>query len=249
VLIGFMGYMNWSSDFKLTGEKKLISLLKANNIRCVLDIGANSGQWAHMVLNQLNTRVLSFEPQLSVYKKLVLLKETYNEKFYSYNMALGKYSGKASIYVHDNSSELSFINPLLLGMPLLEGHTNHIEEINIETLDNVYLQNQVLLNEVDFVKIDTEGHELDVLLGSKTFLDNVKPKFVQVEINWHHIFTETTIYKLSCILENYRVFKVLPSGRILYEIDPKLPVNNLFQLSIFLFVRRDMVFNNKLLVS
>ena len=241
-LIGFMGYMNWSSDFKLTGEKKLISILKTNTIRCVLDIGANSGQWAHMVLNELETKMISFEPQLEVYKKLVLLKDNYKE-FYSYNMALGSYSGKTLINVHDNSSELSFINPLLHKMPLLEGHTDHIEEINITTLDNIYLQNPVLLNEVDFVKIDTEGHELDVLLGGKKFLDAVKPKFIQVEINWHHIFTETTLYKLSCVLENYRVFKILPSGNVLYELDPKLPVNNLFQLSNFLFVRKDMVFN------
>ena len=242
VLIGFMGYMNWSSDFKLTGEKKLISLLKTNNIRCVLDIGANSGQWAHMVLNELETKVISFEPQLEVYKKLVLLKENYKE-FYSYNLALGNYSGKTLINVHDNSSELSFINPLLHKMPLLEGHTDHIEDINITTLDNIYLQNPVSLNEVDFVKIDTEGHELDVLLGGKNFLDAVKPKFIQVEINWHHIFTETTLYKLSCVLENYRVFKILPSGSVLYELDPKLPVNNLFQLSNFLFVKKGIVFN------
>ena len=76
-----MGYMNWSSDFKLTGEKKLISLLKTDTIRCVLDIGANSGQWAHMVLNEIETKVISFEPQLEVYQKLVLLKEAHNEKF------------------------------------------------------------------------------------------------------------------------------------------------------------------------
>lgn len=242
VLIGFMGYMNWSSDFKLTGEKKLILLLKTNGIRCVLDIGANSGQWAHMVLNEIETKVISFEPQLEAYKKLVILKENYKEKFYSFNLALGNYSGKTQINVHGNSSELSFINPLLNKMPLLEGNIDHIEEIDIVTLDSIYLQNPVLLNEVDFIKIDTEGHELDVLLGGEEFLDAVKPKFIQLEINWHHIFTETTLYKLSCILEDYKVFKILPSGSVLYEVNPKLPVNNLFQLSNFLFVRKDIIF-------
>ena len=239
-----MGYMNWSSDFKLTGEKKLISLLKTDTIRCVLDIGANSGQWAHMVLNEIETKVISFEPQLEVYQKLVLLKEAHNEKFYPYNIALGNFSGKAQINVHENSSELSFINPLLHKMPLLEGRASTTEEINIVTLDSFYLQNLELLNEVDFVKIDTEGHELDVLLGGRNFLEAVKPKFIQVEINWHHIFVETTLYKLSCILENYRVFKILPAGSVLYELDPKMSVNNLYNLSNFLFVRNDIIFNN-----
>ena len=71
-------------------------------------------------------------------------------------------------------------------------------------------------------------------------LINKKPKFIQIEFNWHQLFREQTIYKFSKILSNYEVFKILPFGNSLIKVDPKRPESNIFHLSNFVFIRKDI---------
>ena len=78
ILIGFLGYMNFSEDFKFTGEKRLVKKLAKYNVATALDIGANKGQWARMVLDNTNWSVISFEPQKSAFKILEELLIDYN---------------------------------------------------------------------------------------------------------------------------------------------------------------------------
>jgi hypothetical protein len=112
----------------------------------------------------------------------------------------------------------------------------------METLDNLYLDNYDLLKNIDFVKIDVEGYEKQVLLGANAFFQKVKPAFIQIEINWHLIYTNATLYQFSLMLSKYNCYKMLPGGKVLYKVDPNYPINNLFQLSNFLFIRKDINF-------
>ena len=75
IVIGPLGFMNFSEDFRLTGERRLIQKLSVLNLKTFIDIGANKGQWANMALDTLNCKVISFEPQSLAFEKLNLLKE------------------------------------------------------------------------------------------------------------------------------------------------------------------------------
>ena len=240
VLIGLMGYMNWSPDFKMTGEKKLWKVINDQEVRYALDIGANAGQWAEMVLNTTSINVISIEPQFTAYTKLTTLKEKYRNRFASFNLALGNSKDNILINTHKYSSELSFIDDNLNNMPLLFGQSIEKEKVEMDTLDNLYLTNFDLLKNIDFIKIDVEGYEKQVLLGANIFLKEVQPAFIQIEINWHLIYTHATLFQFSLLLPNYNSYKILPSGKVLYKVDPSYPINNIFQLSNFLFVRKDI---------
>ena len=238
--LGYLGYMNWSPDFKLTGEKLALEELKVHGIYKVLDIGANEGQWANMALETLNCKVISFEPQSFAFEELNLLKEKYGEKIQTFRLAVGDSNKEIPINVHIASSELSFIDDRLKKMPLLNGKSDNQEIVKMVTLDSLFEEESKILSNVDLIKIDTEGYEINVLNGGLKYIHAVSPKFIQLEINWHQLFVNSSLLSFSELLATYDPYKLLPSGRCLYQISPADPVNNLYQLSNVMFVRRDI---------
>ncbi len=47
------------------------------------------------------------------------------------------------------------------------------------------------------LKIDTEGFEYEVLLGSLKFIDGFRPRIIQIEFNLHHLFRGQSIKFIS----------------------------------------------------
>ena len=92
------------------------------------------------------------------------------------------------------------------------------------------------ISKVDLIKIDTEGFEMEVLKGAKRTIENLKPKFIQIEYNWHQMFTRTPIFYFSELLSDYDLFQLIPNGWV--KRDPKDPLANIFMFANFVFVRR-----------
>jgi FkbM family methyltransferase len=56
------------------------------------------------------------------------------------------------------------------------------EKIKIDTLDNVMRKFfPEYINKIDFIKIDTEGHELETLLGAKEIIHKSKPNLFSLK--------------------------------------------------------------------
>ncbi len=49
------------------------------------------------------------------------------------------------------------------------------------------------IKKIDLIKIDTEGYELEVLIGAKKTIEKFKPKYIQIEYNWHHLFKNVNL--------------------------------------------------------
>ena len=242
VVLGSLGYMNFSEDFKLTGERELLKMLQEKRpIRLALDIGANRGQWAEMALLTSVGKIISFEPQKIPFETLRTLAEVYPERLDINNFGLGEIDQTVRMHVHDSSSELSFIDNEITELPLLSGKTKTSQEIQIKNLDGVYEQNKEKFSNLDFIKIDTEGHEYETLLGMSTLISEIKPRYIQLEMNWHQLFKNQSLYQISKLLKNYSVHQIFPYGTIIYEIDPKSPARNLFALSNFIFIKKEAI--------
>ena len=78
-------------------------------------------------------------------------------------LAISNYSGIAKLYLGRGSSDHT-IKPLFK-----MSHSSSIA-VQVETLDN--LIDEIGLSKVNFIKIDVEGAELDVLKGSERTLAN-----------------------------------------------------------------------------
>ena len=111
----------------------------------------------------------------------------------------------------------------------------------------------------DKLEIDDSNNVLAVKSGSATInvvFDGVKSsktinikknnvKMVQIEFNWHNLFTNNTIYQISDILDNYVVTQLnLLNGKLIPK-DKKHYFSNIFQLSNFIFVEKKFFMENK----
>ena len=82
------------------------------------------------------------------------------------------------------------------------------------TLDSFCKKNQIL--HIDFLKIDTEGSELGVLLGAHNLLTNKQIEIIQFEYGGTYPDAGITLKEVYNLLEKngYRVFRIIPNGLI-----------------------------------
>ena len=234
---GFKNYGN----FNLTGEKKFVKLI-GREINFSIDIGANVGKYTKLLLTETNSEVIAFEPLPKAFEELKEIEKKFSPRIRIYNIGIGNKNSNLELnYSSEKSEKASFIEDLDK-LSFVDSKNNKKIIVEVMTLDSFFKKYDQTYREkeIDFLKIDTEGFELEVLNGASETLINKKPKFIQIEFNWHQLFREQTIYKFSKILSNYEVFKILPFGDSLIKVDPKRPESNIFHLSNFVFIRKDI---------
>ena len=111
------------------------------------------------------------------------------------------------------------------------------KKIQVVSLDEYFKDKSQY--EIDFIKIDTEGFEFEVLSGAKNLIKTKKPKAIQIEFNWHQMFRGQTLFSFSEILNDYSPFQMLSNDLILR--DPKDPYSNIYHFSNFVFIRNDFL--------
>ncbi len=235
------GFKNYG-DFNRTGEKKFIRLIK-DEINLSLDIGANVGNYTKLILQETNSKVISFEPLPDAYKELEVLKKDFRERLKIYNIAISNKNIKQDLYFGDKKSEKASLMENLEKLSFVGKTNTNKVSVEVKKLDDL---RDILKNEIiDFIKIDTEGYEFEVLDGAKNLLKEHQPKYIQIEFNWHQLFKGQTLYKLSKMIYFSDIFRILPNGNGLIQIDPSRPENNIYHLSNYIFIRKDISKNYK----
>jgi len=127
-----------------------------------------------------------FEPHPETYKKLTLTANTYKD-ITCHNLALGSQKTQMTMYVEQNNNGQS--NSLLKPKLHIEQYPhivfNNTVEVEVNTLDSFNL-NQTY----NFLNIDVQGFELEVLKGSKNTLLNID--YIICEVN------NTELYENCC---------------------------------------------------
>jgi FkbM family methyltransferase len=230
------GYMNYGS-FKDSGEKFFINLIK-DELKLSLDIGANVGNYTKMLLSDTNSKVISFEPLPEAFKKLKLIKSSFNDRLEIHNVAIGIKDEVLELFYGTEKSEKASLMKDLEKISFIKEQNKNKVSVQVRQLD--YFQSYFEDKVIDFIKIDTEGFEYDVLMGAKNILKFHQPKFIQVEFNWHQLIKKQTLYNFSELIKFSDVFKILPHGNKLLHIDPFRPENNIYHLSNYVFIRKDI---------
>ncbi len=143
--------------------------LQDKNINTILDIGANTGQFAKQFNKLLpDAKIYSFEPLEICYNKLM---ENMGDvsQFQAFNIALGDINGETNIYKNDytpSSSLLPIGQIHKEAFPFTKNVT--AETIKIRRLDDALGELDITDNIL--VKIDVQGTEDKVILGGEVFL-------------------------------------------------------------------------------
>lgn len=137
----------------------------------VFDVGANDGQTVLRLQQHLpSPRVLAFEPVSATFD--VLLERTAHvPNLECFKLAMGSGSGEREIYVNQSSTLSSLHSDW--------GDAQVVETIEITTLDRFVEEHPVPC--IHLLKIDVEGHDLEVLKGAERLLAASRIEIVMVE--------------------------------------------------------------------
>lgn len=135
----------------------------------VVDIGAQIGTFAVYAAKKVKRgRVFAYEPFLENYKILLKNKKLNKLKnLKAFNLAVSDSKGKVSFY----TSKLNSAAPSLIKFQ--DDHLKIKEKVSAVSLNDVFTKNK--LKQIDFLKIDAEGSEYKIILGSpKSVLAKIK---------------------------------------------------------------------------
>jgi len=138
-----------------------------DNFKVVFDIGANIGQSAIEYVTALpKAEIYSFEPVSSTYEELSSNVRSFS-RVHPFKLGMGSAAGKATITVGDNSRTSSIV---------VAHNGGKLEEIDVDTVAGSAERHGIDL--IDFMKIDTEGYDLQVLAGAEPLLERQKINIV-----------------------------------------------------------------------
>lgn len=165
--------------------------LKGEDIKTVLDIGANTGQFASQFHRLLpDARLYSFEPLEDCYNAL-LKRMGRVPKFHAFNFALGSINGQAEIYRNDftpSSSLLSMEELHKEAFPFTK-HTT-AQKIKIKRLDDIVDKLDIVENVL--VKIDVQGTEDKVIMGGERLLS--RASILIVETSFQSLYQDQPLF-------------------------------------------------------
>ena len=152
---------DWKKDKNFTQNKcleKLITHCKSNDIKFnhILDIGAWVGTWT-MAMNSFCGKVIAFEPDPVHYECLV---KNCSEDVETHQLAVGNEEKMISLSDDDFTQAKRVMGD------------GNIPMVTIDSLN---------LDDVDLIKIDVEGYEMEVLKGADQTLKNVE--YLMIELN------------------------------------------------------------------
>ena len=238
ITLKLKGYKNFGT-FKETGEEFFFKILIKNKVKYCLDIGAHNGEYSKRLLDTKKMNVIAFEPMEISFKKLKKLKKQFPNQFKCFNFALSDRIGFQKIFYTNKNSQLASLSNNLKKINFLKKKKFNSRKIKIITLDYFVQKNKKIFSKkIDFLKIDTEGNDLKVLKGGVNFIKKYKPKFIQIEMNYHYLFNGENLYQFKKILLNYEIFKILPFNNGLLKVDVNRPENNIFHLSNYVFLKK-----------
>ena len=226
-------------------KKKISSFLKKNqlgNIDIFLDVGAHKGESINFFLKELNIKnIYSFEASQinfdELKKRLPRLIKKFNEtNIYIENIALGAIEKKVILkqFNESSSSTISDINEnssyFKKKHKYINKKKNNTFYQNVETFTiplSKYLMNKKIDN-IDFLKIDTEGYELNILIGLKNDIKNVKIIFFE-----HHydnmINKDYNFGDIHSLLTNNNFKKIYKSKMPFRKTFEYIYINKLFK--------------------
>lgn len=156
-------------------DYRTVKILQTYKIDKVIDIGANTGQFAESLFDfGYKGKIISFEPTTKAYNKLCKRAAKYKNWEVAERMAIGNYDGKVDI----NVSEDSLFSSVKKISEEYSGYNKTAEGLVVENVD-IYKMDSLIgrylkPDEIIMLKIDTQGLEKEVLEGAEKCLEFVK---------------------------------------------------------------------------
>lgn len=188
------------------------ALMQDRKINLVFDIGANTGQYGDFLRQKVGYkgRIVSFEPLRDAFAGL---KETVGSDplWRCENFALGDKNESATINISANSYSSSLLQASKRTLEI-EPAIGYVgtQKVSVRRLDEIFGKYARSGDRV-YLKIDTQGYELNVLNGALAILDRIE--LIQLETAFFETYHGATLVgDMIRFLDDigYRVVSVEP---------------------------------------
>ncbi len=210
--ISFQGLNYRNTDMATNGELYLMTQLQKyfNAKPIIFDIGANTGQYTKTINEAFcgNCCIYSFEPYSKAYKQLT---ETVNGilSINTFPIGFGDIQQTIEFYSDPVYSELGGVFKRDFSKHNI--YMDDKEFVKLDTLDNFCLENKI--DRIDFLKIDVEGFEVNILKGAKKLLNGNKIGIIQFEYGSGNYLSKTYLYDFFQLLSsNFKIYKLMTDG-------------------------------------
>jgi len=237
-----LGILNYKSPYQ-SGEEPFLKRFLKNHDQpssIVLDIGANKGEFASWVIgSSKNLHVISFEPNPAAASALQKDISEINSRHTTIAKGASAAAGKSTLYDYDEtngSGHASLYSEVFKQIH----HLENASTITVE-LTTIDIEMENITGDVCLLKIDTEGHEQEVLLGSLLFIKNNPPPAILIEFNEMNAISGTHYHRLKSLIGNaYEAYRLLPGGRLLPLKDLPPLFTEIYAYQNIVFIRSDI---------
>ena len=235
--IGLRGLgINIDHGIETGGEDRLLRRLfeKTKGMAC-FDVGGNVGDYTVALLEKGASRVAVFEPAREPFGRLRA--RFFNEpRVSAFQMALGEKEGVVDFYeaVKESDSVLA-TRDASIAPESMDRFVKH--SVQITTVDAISRELGWL---PQFIKIDVEGFELEVLSGARDLIASGELVYVQFEFGPHHLKRRQNINDFMAVLSDFDFYR-LATHSLRPLADGSHYLHNIYAYSNIICVRRGIV--------
>jgi FkbM family methyltransferase len=210
--LGGLGILNYR-DLRISGEKYFLEKYLPKNHGVLVDVGANQGNYALEALGICpSIKIFAFEPHPITFASL---KENIkkSDNITAINKGMSSENSVLALYDYpsnDGSSHASLFQDVITEIHRAGSAVSH--DVELTTLDQfIELEN---IKEIDLLKIDTEGNELQVLMGGVNAIKSKKIKVIHFEFNEMNVSSRAFFRDFWKLLDGYQFYRLLPSDML-----------------------------------
>jgi len=217
---------NPNYHIETNGELRAIGIIaKFFEKKIFFDVGANVGQWSLAAASNVggNGRIYSFEPCRRTYEALA--RNTGSAlNINCFNVGLSNKSQSMEILFSGTNPEKSSVESY--GAQSLHRKISDYESETQKFLSGDEFCEDNSIQEISFLKIDTEGHDYKVLEGFRNMLKEGKIHAIQFEYNRLNIYTKTLLHDFYELLnppsspDAFQIGRVFPRSVRFKSYDP-----------------------------
>lgn len=223
-----IGVLN-SEGPEVTGEKFFLEQLwLTSKINTIVDVGANTEAYGADIFPRAT--IYAFEPHPNTFALLTENTKKFGHKNVQLiNTGLSNKKGVLKLWDFADDAELKETQPTSTlasfdksVIEKLHGQKAQSISVKVDTLDAFAARTNI--QNIDLLKIDTEGHELQVLLGASKLLRQNKIGIVQFEFNEMNVFSRSYLKDFMDLLPSHTFYRLMPNG--MFPLGPYRPLTH-----------------------
>jgi FkbM family methyltransferase len=207
-------YGSYGLDYEALIAAGTISMMSQRTVT-VLDVGANKGDYSSLLVRRLpqDAAIHCFEPSVDHRPTLESLERQHADKIHFHPVGLSSQVGTTTLFKDRTGSGLASLYERDIACHGLK--LSQREVVDITTLDQWC--SVMGIDEISFMKVDVEGHELDVFNGGQNMLGSGRINALQFELGGCNIDSRTYLKDFHSLLARqygYLLYRLAPGKRL-----------------------------------